>query len=104
MMFTHLDIAMHTLQLAKADPRDPYNPEGVEAVLTAAEATALWTELERMNNGLRSALAELHHHFGCDEECEKRHPDEPAFCPHGVLLKANVCGPCSKGRPNRSAA
>lgn len=23
------------------------------------------------------------------------------FCPHGMVLADNVCGPCSEGRPNR---
>jgi hypothetical protein len=26
------------------------------------------------------------------------------FCPHGMLLAENICGPCSEGRPNSSAS
>lgn len=27
----------------------------------------------------------------------------PALCPHGMPLADNVCGPCSEGRPNKTA-
>jgi hypothetical protein len=30
--------------------------------------------------------------------------EPPAICPHGFLLVDNVCGPCSKGEPNRPAS
>ena len=31
---------------------------------------------ERLEVALNHALAELHHHFGCDESCERRHVEQ----------------------------
>lgn len=36
--------------------------------------------LRTLNAGL---IAELHHYFGCDQECEKRHPRSPPGDPGG---------------------
>ena len=30
-------------------------------------------------------------------------PAPATHCPHGFLLADNLCGPCSKGRPNRTS-
>lgn len=32
-------------------------------------------ELAKLRAALEQALAQLHHHSGCDAECEKRHPE-----------------------------
>jgi hypothetical protein len=42
-------------------------------------------ELERLRAVNAQLLAELHHHFGCDPECEKRHAEKTEADPHGDL-------------------
>jgi hypothetical protein len=32
-----------------------------------------YCEIERLRGDKAALLNELHHHFGCDQECEKRH-------------------------------
>lgn len=42
---------------------------------TLADAAEMPGELERLRTVNAQLLAELHHHFGCDPECEKRHAE-----------------------------
>lgn len=44
-------------------------------------------EIARLRYALNSALDELHYHFGCDPECEKRHADKSSSLSNADALK-----------------